>query len=458
MENTTFTYSYSAERKSEVEKIRSKYLPKKENKIERLRKLDNKVLYFAGAMDGFYLATTEDATAAVDVYFEDAGEGAVRLYFMDGQLKTYISAYEGAKNDGTPTQTLTLVPQQDRAITWKYIPAIRGFACTIKIGGTADNHDDGEAKTYYIGTYNTYKTFSLSETSYVLNDDGTTKSGFDVSNFVAHFGTSVDASTVSDEDKIAYEKDKLTVTDSIKTTGETALPAFGKIYGNVEIAWALDKTYDFAKVEGGKLVITATPAEATVIKLLATVKSGDKTALASFEITVSTMKITTVDTPAKNTAYKFYLDQVKANKTIFFKGEMNGYYYASTEDVLAATELYLEAAETEGEYYVYFMNGNVKTYLTLEEALNSKTGKMVCNVVFKTDKAAASKWVYNTTIKSITSTLSVDGAMKTYYLGTYNNYTTFSASELKYVVDAETGALTDAYGTSSFVAHFGIFE
>lgn len=165
-----------------------------------------------------------------------------------------------------------------------------------------------------------------------------------------------------------------------------------------------------------------------------------------------------VDTPVAGTAYKFYLDQVKADKTIFFKGEMNGFYYASTEDVLAATELYLEAAETEGEYYVYFMNGDVKTYLTLEEALNSKTGKMVCNVVFKTDKAAASKWVYNTTIKSITSTLSVDGAMKTYYLGTYNNYTTFSASELKYVVDAETGALTDAYGTSSFVAHFAIYE
>lgn len=165
-----------------------------------------------------------------------------------------------------------------------------------------------------------------------------------------------------------------------------------------------------------------------------------------------------VETPVAGTAYKFYLDQVKADKTIFFKGEMNGFYYASTEDVLAATELYLEAAETEGEYYVYFMNGDVKTYLSLEEALNSKTNKMVCNVVFKTDKAAASKWVYNTTIKSITSTLSVDGAMKTYYLGTYKNYTTFSASELKYVVDAETGALTDAYGTSSFVAHFAIYE
>lgn len=37
----TFTYNYSAEERSEVENIRKKYLPKEENKMERLRKLHN---------------------------------------------------------------------------------------------------------------------------------------------------------------------------------------------------------------------------------------------------------------------------------------------------------------------------------------------------------------------------------------------------------------------------------
>lgn len=35
-----FEYTYSAERQQEVEKIREKYLPKKEDKLERLKKLD----------------------------------------------------------------------------------------------------------------------------------------------------------------------------------------------------------------------------------------------------------------------------------------------------------------------------------------------------------------------------------------------------------------------------------
>ena len=36
----TFTYSYSASRQAEIKKIREKYIPKEENKMEQLRRLD----------------------------------------------------------------------------------------------------------------------------------------------------------------------------------------------------------------------------------------------------------------------------------------------------------------------------------------------------------------------------------------------------------------------------------
>ena len=39
MENHSFEYTYSAQRQKEVEEIRRKYLPKEENKMEKLRKL-----------------------------------------------------------------------------------------------------------------------------------------------------------------------------------------------------------------------------------------------------------------------------------------------------------------------------------------------------------------------------------------------------------------------------------
>ena len=38
--NESFEYTYSAKEQDEIQKIRSKYLPKQETKIEQLRKLD----------------------------------------------------------------------------------------------------------------------------------------------------------------------------------------------------------------------------------------------------------------------------------------------------------------------------------------------------------------------------------------------------------------------------------
>ena len=43
MKNNTFIYSYSASQQSEVEAIRKKYLPAETDKMERLRRLDDKV-------------------------------------------------------------------------------------------------------------------------------------------------------------------------------------------------------------------------------------------------------------------------------------------------------------------------------------------------------------------------------------------------------------------------------
>ena len=43
MENNTFSYTYSAKRNREVERIRRKYLPPEENKFETLKKLDSRV-------------------------------------------------------------------------------------------------------------------------------------------------------------------------------------------------------------------------------------------------------------------------------------------------------------------------------------------------------------------------------------------------------------------------------
>lgn len=39
--NGTFTYTYSAKQQDEIKRIRQKYLPREEDKMEQLRRLDN---------------------------------------------------------------------------------------------------------------------------------------------------------------------------------------------------------------------------------------------------------------------------------------------------------------------------------------------------------------------------------------------------------------------------------
>ncbi len=48
------------------------------------------VYYFTGAMSGYYGATETDKALAVDVYLEDAGDGAFYIYFMSGSTKSYL--------------------------------------------------------------------------------------------------------------------------------------------------------------------------------------------------------------------------------------------------------------------------------------------------------------------------------------------------------------------------------
>lgn len=43
MENDTFVYNYSAKEQAEIQNIRQKYLPKEEDKLEQLRRLDSSV-------------------------------------------------------------------------------------------------------------------------------------------------------------------------------------------------------------------------------------------------------------------------------------------------------------------------------------------------------------------------------------------------------------------------------
>ena len=129
-------------------------------------------LYFNGntADKVFRLATTTNVAEAVDVKLE-AAEGGYRLYFVKDGVKTYIRVYEYTKEDGSLGGSLELTTT---------VPAE-----VFTYDSTANTlfYTKGE-NAYYMGTYATYTTFSVSKTSFIT---GSGAANIDVSQFPAHF-------------------------------------------------------------------------------------------------------------------------------------------------------------------------------------------------------------------------------------------------------------------------------
>jgi len=295
--------------------------------------LDGKVLYFNGSTESaevnYRLALVEDTAAAIDVYLEEV-TGGYHLYFMNGDVKTYIRVYErDAANGKGSLEFVTTAPAEVMTYDSTYNTLIY----------TSGNN------SYYMGTYNTYSTISVSNTSYL------SASNVEVSQFPAHFGVVEEASA---------------------PTG-----------------------------------------------------------------------VTMVTAPVAGTAYKLYLTQAKLDgKVLYFNGstesaEVN-YRLALVEDTAAAIDVYLE--EANGGFRLYFMNGDVKTYIRVYER-DAANGKGSLEFV---TTAPAEVMTYDSTY----NTLIYTSGSNSYYMGTYNTYSTISISNTSYLSASNVEV-------SQFPAHFG---
>ena len=228
--------------------------------------------------------------------------------------------------------------------------------------------------------------------------------------------------TRTDAEKIDFEISNVTVDTQVNLNKVLDLPTTGVKYNNVTITWTSDNAC--AVVAGGKVTITL-PEEATKVTLTAVYAIGEITKTVTYEIAVAaapTVVPSVVTTPAAGTAYKFFLTQNNLGKNLYFAGEMNGYYFKTTENYEEATDVFVEVVD--GGYKLYFMNGETKTYISVVNAIGND-GKPHINVVFNAE--TPSVFAFNTEYNTFTT--AIEGT--DYYLGTYGTYNTISASKLE---------------------------
>ncbi len=243
----------------------------------------------------------------------------------------------------------------------------------------------------------------------------------------------------TDADKVAAEKDNLSLKSSVSNNTTLDLTTVGASYEDVKIEWTSDNVA--AVVSDGKLVITLAK-EATTVKVTATLTCGDAKDTKEFTIELAAAPdgnyvSTPVDTPAAGTAYKFYLTQANLGQTLYFAGSMSGNYLATTDRADLATDVYLESVD--GGYRLYFNDGSAKKYIDLYEYTAGKVGVQITD-------APSAVYTWNADAKTLVANV----AGGDYYLGTYKTYNTFSASNLSYI----TGDNASSIGKSNFPGGF----
>ena len=151
--------------------------------------------------EGKYINSTNDPKVASD-YFVEVVDGGFKFYTTDANGgKLYVHAHTVKSDDGKVSKYLGLSAEE--ASVWSYNADKTGWITTI------DNID------YYVGTYNSYATLSISEASY-LKPEST-----GVTSFTCGFMTKEYAETLTPDDEKEVE---------IPTNDNAVQPVAGEKY------------------------------------------------------------------------------------------------------------------------------------------------------------------------------------------------------------------------------------
>lgn len=202
-----------------------------------------------------------------------------------------------------------------------------------------------------------------------------------------------------------------------RTDAQTQIiPALGHIEGSWTVPATCTQygyTYTYCLRQG-----------CVAVKTSETVKIGDKNV--SFDLTLGSTVLTQPVVGAG-----FYLNMYQGNlqKTLYFTGDMDGYYFATSENVADAVKVYLETVKVDGvenAYRMYFYAGSVKNYIAIV-----KNGTHI-NAVFG-DSYSDKYWTWNDEFDVLTTMV----GDKVYNLGTRGDreFSTFSACEISYAAE-----------------------
>ena len=345
-------------------------------------------LYFNGKTGSkdYYLATEKSAvTAGIRVFLEDAkvAEGTYRLYFEteDGG-KIYIRVYErDAENKKGSLELVTNVPNE----YFTYDETLKTLVYTA-----------GE-NAYYIGTYGSFDTLSVSHVS------------FAETSYVTHFYA-------------------LNVTGHHSYTAQKVVDPTCTAKGYTVYVCACGDSY-----------------KADYTDMIPHVDHNDDKFCDVCQADVRIYEVL-IGAPEVGVAYYLGIFQGNLDKVLYFNGKTanKAYYLGTLEIPLEATKIYLEEVNELGRRIYFYDAEGVKTYIRIyERDAAKKSGSLEL-----TTERPVEYLVYDEQLATLVYKAPSGNA---YYVGTYSTFDTLSVSHADYAT--KDGSFVARLYTISAVPH-----
>jgi hypothetical protein len=122
-----------------------------------------------------------------------------------------------------------------------------------------------------------------------------------------------------------------------------------------------------------------------------------------------------VDTP-------YYLFGTCGSGTTYFSGTVKSGRIDGSTTKSSGVVVKLEAGAAAGEYYIYFMNGNTKTYIAVDGGNDSSSFALL------TEKTDACVWVIDASAQTIIAKALPNRGIATQVASQYTNFSTYATS------------------------------
>ena len=417
--------------------------------------VDNTRFYFNGKENGNYLDTSNELAYAAGIVLETT-EGGYHIYnCADGK---YINAVTSG--------TYCNAKIQDTAVTvWKWNAEYNTL--TTYVEGEGFNAD------FYMGTYKTFTTISMSNISYAATS--ITSSLITVNNppivtpvtepevGVSYAFGFVQTNLDNKEFYFTGKEDGNYLATSETPVENIVLEAteggyFIKV-GDKYINAVTSGKYCNAKIQDTAVTVWKWNAEYNTLttyvegegfnadfymgtyKTFTTISMSNisyaATSIVGHFYTVKNSPIEAIidNEPVAGVAYKLGFVQKNIDNAIFyFNGNEDGNYLATSET--DAADIVLET--TEGGYFIK----------TGDKYINAVTSGKYCNA--KIQDTAVTVWKWNAEYNTLTTYVEGEGFNADFYMGTYKTFTTISMSNISYAATSITSFLAKRYEEPSY--------